>query len=101
MNVGRARARRLALSLLIALAAPSLGLRAHAQTFDHSHASWTALLKRHVVLIDGGKASRLQYAGVAADVAQFKAYTAALSAVSAALLVRPHAQSLESAIAAP
>ncbi len=52
--------------------------------FDHSHAAFTALLKKHVVLLDGGKASQLRYAGMAADAAALKAYTDSLSAVSAA-----------------
>ena len=54
---------------------------ARAQSFDHSHAAWTALLKKHVVLLDGGKASQMRYAGMAADRAALKAYLAQLSAV--------------------
>lgn len=50
--------------------------------FDHSHAAWTALLKKHVVVLDGGKASKVRYAGFAADRAALKAYLATLSAVS-------------------
>jgi hypothetical protein len=57
---------------------------ARAQSFDHSHAAWTTLLKKHVVLLDGGKASQLRYAGMQADHAALKAYLAQLSAVSAA-----------------
>ncbi len=58
---------------------------AHAQTgFDHRHAAWTTLLKKHVLLLDGGKASQLRYAGMANDRAALKAYTDSLSAVSAA-----------------
>jgi len=64
------------------LAGPAL---AQAGAFDHSHAAWTALLKKHVVLLDGGKASRLAYAGLAADRAALKAYLATLSAVSPAV----------------
>jgi hypothetical protein len=52
--------------------------------FDHSHAAWTALLKQNVVVIDGGKASQVRYAGLARDRAQLKAYLAALSKVTAA-----------------
>ncbi|MFM9968471.1 MAG: DUF547 domain-containing protein [Burkholderiales bacterium] len=63
------------------LAALFLPLAATAQ-FDHSHAAWTALLKKHVQLVDGDKASRLSYAGMAADRAALKAYLDALSAVS-------------------
>jgi hypothetical protein len=54
---------------------------AHAQ-FDHEHKAWTALLKKHVVLIDGGKASRVRYAGFAADRAALKTYLESLSKVS-------------------
>jgi hypothetical protein len=57
---------------------------AQAQSFDHSHAAWTALLKKHVVLLDGGKASQVRYAGMLADHAALKAYLAQLSAVNAA-----------------
>ena len=57
---------------------------AQAQSFDHSHAAWTSLLKKHVVLLDGGKASQVRYAGMLADQAALKAYLAQLSSVSAA-----------------
>ncbi len=61
---------------------------AFAQSLDHSHAAWTALLKKHVVLLGGaaggGKASQLRYAGMASDRAALQAYTASLSAVSQA-----------------
>jgi len=52
--------------------------------FDHGHAAWTALVKKHVVVIDGGKASQVRYAGFAQDRAQLKAYLDALSRVSEA-----------------
>ena len=57
---------------------------APAQSIDHGHAAWTALLKKHVVVKDGGKASQLRYAGMAGDRAALKAYTDALSAVGKA-----------------
>ena len=50
--------------------------------FDHQHKAWTALLKKYVVLIDGGKASRVRYAGLAADRAALKNYLESLSKVS-------------------
>ena len=53
-----------------------------AQSFDHSHKSWDALLKKHVVLISGGKASQLDYAGMAKDREALKAYLGTLSKVS-------------------
>lgn len=78
--------RRLALARMAAFVLPvTLAWRpARAQVFDHSHSAWTALLKKHVVLIDGGRASQLRYAGMAADRAALKAYLDTLSAVSAA-----------------
>jgi Protein of unknown function, DUF547 len=52
--------------------------------FDHSHAAWTALLKKHVRVVDGGKASQVRYAGMATDKAALKDYLSSLSAVSQA-----------------
>jgi hypothetical protein len=66
-------------AFLIFLCASSL---ATAQTFDHSHQAFTELLKKHVVLIDGGKASQVRYANLAKERAQLKAYLDTLSAVS-------------------
>lgn len=57
---------------------------AQSAPFDHSHAAWTALLKKHVVVQGGGRASQLRYAGMAGDRAALKAYTDTLSAVSSA-----------------
>jgi len=54
---------------------------AHAQ-FDHEHKAWAALLNRHVVLIDGGKASQVRYDGFARDRAALRSYLRALSSVS-------------------
>jgi hypothetical protein len=50
--------------------------------FDHQHQAWTALLKKHVVLIDGGKASQVRYAEFAKDRAALKTYLDTLSKVS-------------------
>ena len=52
--------------------------------FDHSHAAWTTLLKKHVLLVDGGKASQMRYAGLSADRAQLKTYLDSLAKVSEA-----------------
>ena len=57
---------------------------ASAQSFDHEHKAWTALLQRHVVLIDGGKASQVRYAGFQRDRAALKDYLATLSKVAPA-----------------
>ena len=67
--------------LMLAGAALPLGLAAQPQPFDHGHAAWTTLLKRHVVLLRGGQASQLRYAGFQADRALLKAYLDSLSAV--------------------
>lgn len=74
-------------SVLAALVAMTLlttfPMTARAQSFDHTHAAWTALLQKHVKLLEGGKASRMDYAGMARDHAALKSYTDTLSAVSA------------------
>jgi hypothetical protein len=62
----------IALSLL--LAAPALG-------FDHQHADWDALLKRHVSWKPGGHESWVRYTGFKQDRAALQAYLGKLSAV--------------------
>ena len=52
--------------------------------FDHSHAQWNGLLKKHVAVQDAGKASQMRYAGMAADNAALKAYLESLAKVSEA-----------------
>jgi len=49
--------------------------------FDHDHPAWTALLRTHVVLRDGGRSSAVSYAGFARDRSQLKTYLGTLSAV--------------------
>ena len=51
-----------------------------AAAFDHTHAAWGALLERHVVVLEGGKASRVRYAGMAGERGELKRYLDALSA---------------------
>ena len=70
-----ARMRGFLLSMLFFAAA------ANAQAFDHSHADWNALLKKHVVLLQGGKASQFRYAEMAKERAALKAYLENLSKV--------------------
>src|SRR5215831_19054126 len=55
------------------LAAALLALALPAAAFDHTHAAWDALLKRHVRYVDDGRASRLDYAGMQRDAAQLEA----------------------------
>ena len=66
------------------LLAATLALSTATHAFDHSHAAWDALVKRHVKLVDGGKASQVRYAGFAKDRAALKAYVAEVSAVGEA-----------------
>jgi hypothetical protein len=71
--------RHVVLSTLALWAAPGV-LRAQGG-FDHQHAAWTPLLKKHVVVLRGGQASQVRYGGFAADRAALKAYLDTLSAV--------------------
>jgi hypothetical protein len=64
---------------LLLAAALCVGLPA--QAFDHTHAAWDALVKKHVKVIDGGRASQVRYADLARDRAALKAYLAEVSAV--------------------
>lgn len=50
--------------------------------FDQEHKTWNELLRKHVVVQDGGKSSRVNYAGFALDRARLKAYLGELSSVS-------------------
>ena len=67
--------------LLLTVAMLFFSLAAGAQSFDHSHAAFTALLKKHVVVIDGGKSSKVKYADFKKDEPQLKAYLDSLSKV--------------------
>lgn len=53
-----------------------------AQSFDHQHSAWTALLKKHVV-VNNNKSTQVRYAGMAGERAALLSYLATLSAVSA------------------
>lgn len=70
--------------ILLAMAVTLFASIASAQTFDHSHAAFTALLKKHVVLVEGGKTSKVKYADFKKDVPQLKAYLDSLSSVKEA-----------------
>ena len=67
---------------LVAAVALVAASNAAAQGFDHEHAAWTALLRKHVVLVDGGKASQVRYAGFQHDRSALKDYLASLSKVT-------------------
>ena len=55
-----------------------------ALAFDQQHATWDQLLKKHVVWIDNGVASQVDYAGFQRDSAQLQSYLQSLSEVSQA-----------------
>jgi rhodanese-related sulfurtransferase len=57
---------------------------ARAATFDHTHASFTAVLKSNVHWNAAGTASSVDYAALKANPAPLKAYTATLSRVTMA-----------------
>ena len=50
--------------------------------FDQSHAAWNALLAKHVVVLNDGRASQVRYAEFAKDRAPLKAYLDSLSKVT-------------------
>lgn len=67
------------LAFVAALHLTMLSLPAQA-AYDHSN--WDTLLKKHVVVLRGGQATQVNYAGMAADSVQLKQYLNKLSAVS-------------------
>ncbi len=69
---------------LLALQLIAAPVAARAQAFDHGHKAWDALVKKHVVLLQGGKASQVRYAGMARDRAALKTYLDSLSSVTEA-----------------
>lgn len=72
-----ARLIRASLAFLLMLL-PALSV---AQGFDHAHEAWDALLKKHVVVLDGGKASQVRYQGMSGDRVALRQYLDSLSAV--------------------
>lgn len=68
--------------LIIGLGSKGTVARAQGSGFDHSHAAWSALLKKHIVLINGGKASAADYQGFLSDRAALGQYLGQLSAVT-------------------
>ena len=67
---------------LLALALTLAPVSSALAQFDHTHKAWDALLKKHVVVIQGGKTSQARYAGFKQDEAALKSYTESLSTVS-------------------
>ncbi len=81
-NLRSTSRRGLLLMGLASTAASLIPFISHAQAFDHGHAAWTALLKKHVVLLRDGQGSQVSYAGFAADKVALSAYTTSLAGVS-------------------
>ena len=75
-----ARLLRQLLLLCLALWAGS----AFSQAFDHEHEIWDGLLKKHVAVLDAGRASQVRYAGMARDRAALKEYLEKVSSVKEA-----------------
>jgi len=69
--------RALAIVLFALVGLPALA-------FDQTHVAWSALLRKHVVVEDGGRASKVDYAGFARDRAALREYLGSLSGVTAA-----------------
>jgi hypothetical protein len=59
-----------------------------AQAFDHEHEVWDGLLKKHVVILEGGRASQLRYAGMAQDRAALEGYLDKMASVKEAQFER-------------
>ena len=70
--------------LSVTLTLGFIGAPAIAQNFDHAHQAWDSLVRKHVVLVDGGKASQVRYAEFAKDRAALKSYLDGLAAVTEA-----------------
>ncbi|OGA24318.1 MAG: hypothetical protein A3I02_04045 [Betaproteobacteria bacterium RIFCSPLOWO2_02_FULL_67_26] len=70
------------LKIFVALLAFLVAGSVAAQGFDHEHTAWTALLKKHVLLVDGGKASQVRYGEFQKDRAALKNYRDSLSTVT-------------------
>ena len=68
----------------LAFALAAFAVSASAAAFDHTHAAWDALLKKHVRYIQNGNASRVDYAGFSRDRAPLKAVIADDQAVTRA-----------------
>ena len=74
----------LAATVSVVASLPPSRASARSAGFDHSHAAWTALLRKHVRLVRGGQATQVAYAGLKTDRAALKVYLDSLSAVTPA-----------------
>lgn len=62
---------------------PAVAWSQSAGGFDHRHAAWDQLLRRHVVVAADGTSSTLRYRALMAERQELRAYLDSLSAVSA------------------
>jgi hypothetical protein len=69
------------LTLLRLLLVLTAGSAASAQSYDHSNASFTTLLKKHVVVLDGGRSSQVKYAELLKDRGALKAYLDSVASI--------------------
>jgi len=67
---------------LLAILALLLPMTPALAQFDQTYGAWTALLKKHVVLISDGKASQVRYADFAKDRPALKAWLDSVSKVT-------------------
>lgn len=67
---------------MVLCGAATLGHPVRAQSFDHSHAAWGRLLQQQVVVLRGGRASQVRYAGLLAQRSDLQHYLRQLSSVS-------------------
>lgn len=78
------RRRLLAALTLSSGAIPAVVWSQSVAGFDHRHAAWDQLLRRHVVVAADGTSSTLRYRALLAQRQELRAYLDALSAVAAA-----------------
>lgn len=67
-------------AIVLVAALATLPVRA-APAFDHNHRAWSELLQRHVIWVDDGVSSQVDYPGFLDDKAELDAYLATLSGV--------------------
>jgi hypothetical protein len=74
--------------LLSAGALIAISVGAKAESFDHQHQAFDALLRKHVHWLPGGHASEVDYAGLQRDASLLRAYLETLSSVPTATFER-------------
>ena len=82
VNASRRRRAVLTAGAGAVLAPTAFGQGAAAPSAEPDPAAWTALLQRHVVVLRGGQATQVRYAGFAAERDALKAWLDTLSGVS-------------------